>query len=79
MNFNSLVWYSSLAIGDEKNTYVADFLNRSLSKMSIGTVFFAVYFNKEIKVKKKVFRGLTRQQIISKTIKEMIMLCNSFV
>ena len=29
MNFNSLVWYSSLAIGDEKNSYVADFLNRS--------------------------------------------------
>ena len=29
MNFNSLVWYSSLAIGDEKNNYVADFLNRS--------------------------------------------------
>ncbi len=29
MNFNSLVWYSSLAIGDEKNIYVADFLNRS--------------------------------------------------
>ena len=22
MNFNSLVWYSSLAIGDEKNNYV---------------------------------------------------------
>ena len=57
----------------------SDFFNKSLSKMSIGTVFFAVYFNKEIKVKKKVFRGLTRQQIISKTIKEMIMLCNSFV
>ena len=29
MNFNSLVWYSSLAIGDEKNSYVADFLNKS--------------------------------------------------
>ena len=29
MNFNSLVWYSSLAIGGEKNSYVADFLNRS--------------------------------------------------
>ena len=29
MNFNSLVWYSSLAIGDEKNSYVASFLNRS--------------------------------------------------
>ena len=29
MNFSSLVWYSSLAIGDEKNSYVADFLNRS--------------------------------------------------
>ena len=57
----------------------SDFFNKSLSKMSIGTVFFAVYFNKEIKVKKKVFRGLTRQQIISKTIKEMIMLCNSFI
>ena len=23
MNYNSLVWYSSLAIGDEKNSYVA--------------------------------------------------------
>ena len=29
MNFNSLVWYSSLAIGDEKNNYVAEFLNKS--------------------------------------------------
>ena len=29
MNFNSLVWYSSLAIGEEKNKFVADFLNRS--------------------------------------------------
>jgi hypothetical protein len=29
MNFNSLVWYSSLAIGDEKNSYVANFLKRS--------------------------------------------------
>ena len=29
MNFNSLVWYSSLAIGVEKNSYVADFLNKS--------------------------------------------------
>ena len=29
MNFNSLVWYSSLAIGDEKNSYVANFLKKS--------------------------------------------------
>ena len=29
MNFNSLVWYSSLAIGEEKNSYVANFLNKS--------------------------------------------------
>ena len=29
MNFNSLVWYSSLDIGDEKNNYVANFLKKS--------------------------------------------------
>ena len=29
MNYKSLVWYSSLAIGDEKNNYVANFLKQS--------------------------------------------------
>ena len=29
MNFCSLVWYSSLAIYQEKNKYVADFLQKS--------------------------------------------------
>ena len=29
MNYNSLVWYSSLDIGDEKNNYVANFLKKS--------------------------------------------------
>ena len=45
MNFNSLVWYSSLAIGDEKNTYVADFLNRSCELLNEE-------INEEIKEKK---------------------------
>ena len=29
--------------------------------MSIGTVFFAAYLINKIKVKKKIFKGLTRQ------------------
>ncbi len=45
MNFNSLVWYSSLAIGDEKNSYVADFLNRSCELLNDE-------INQEIKEKK---------------------------
>ena len=45
MNFNSLVWYSSLAIGDEKNSYVADFLNRSSELINEE-------INEEIKEKK---------------------------
>ena len=45
MNFNSLVWYSSLAIGDEKNSYVADFLNRSCELLNEE-------INEEIKEKK---------------------------
>ena len=45
MNFNSLVWYSSLAIGDEKNSYVADFLNRSCELINED-------INEEIKEKK---------------------------
>ena len=45
MNFNSLVWYSSLAIGDEKNSYVADFLNRSCELINEE-------INEEIKEKK---------------------------
>ncbi len=57
----------------------SDFLNKDLSKMNAGTVFFAAYYNKKIRVKKKVFKGLTRNQIISRTIKEMIILCNSLV
>ncbi len=45
MNFNSLVWYSSLAIGDEKNNYVADFLNKSCELINEE-------INEEIKEKK---------------------------
>ena len=45
MNFNSLVWYSSLAIGDEKNSYVADFLNKSCEIINEE-------INEEIKEKK---------------------------
>jgi hypothetical protein len=48
MNFNSLVWYSSLAIGDEKNSYVADFLNRSCELINEE-------INEEIKEKKLPF------------------------
>ena len=29
MNYKSLVWYSSLAIGEEKNNFVASFLKQS--------------------------------------------------
>ncbi|MDA9743596.1 hypothetical protein N9U90_03005 [Candidatus Pelagibacter sp.] len=45
MNFNSLVWYSSLAIGTEKNSYVADFLNKSCELINEE-------INEEIKEKK---------------------------
>ena len=48
MNFNSLVWYSSLAIGDEKNNYVADFLNRSCELLNDE-------INEEIKERKLPF------------------------
>ena len=48
MNFNSLVWYSSLAIGDEKNSYVANFLNRSCELLNEE-------INEEIKEKKLPF------------------------
>lgn len=45
MNFNSLAWYSSLAIGDKKNSYVADFLNKSCELINEE-------INEEIKEKK---------------------------
>ena len=45
MNFNSLVWYSSLSIFFEKNIYVADFLNRSCELINED-------INEEIKEKK---------------------------
>ena len=45
MNFKSLVWYSSLAIGEEKNNYVANFLNRSCELLNEE-------INEEIKEKK---------------------------
>jgi hypothetical protein len=48
MNFNSLVWYSSLAIGDEKNSYVANFLKRSCEIINEE-------INEEIKEKKLPF------------------------
>lgn len=48
MNFNSLVWYSSLAIGEEKNKYVADFLNKSCEIINEE-------INEEIKEKKLPF------------------------
>jgi hypothetical protein len=48
MNFNSLVWYSSLAIGDEKNSYVVNFLKRSCEIINEE-------INKEIKEKNLPF------------------------
>ncbi len=48
MNFKSLVWYSSLAIGDEKNNYVANFLSKSCELISDE-------INEEIKQKKLPF------------------------
>jgi len=48
MNFNSLVWYSSLAIGEEKNNYVADFLKKSCQILNQE-------INDEIKVKNLPF------------------------
>ena len=48
MNFNSLVWYSSLAIGDEKNSYVANFLKKSCEIINEE-------INKEIKEKNLPF------------------------
>ena len=49
MNFNSLVWYSSLAIGDEKNNYVAEFLNKSCDILNeeISEEIKEKNFNKE--------------------------------
>ena len=48
MNFKSLVWYSSLAIGDEKNNYVANFLSKSCELINDE-------INEEIKQKKLPF------------------------
>ena len=45
MNLNSLVWYSSLAIGEKKNSYVADILNKSCELLNEE-------INEEIKEKK---------------------------
>jgi len=47
--------------------------------MKIGTVFFAIYYKNKVKVKKKVFKNLTRSQMISETVKEMIILCYSII
>ncbi len=48
MNYKSLVWYSSLAIGEEKNNYVANFLNQSCQLINEE-------INNEIKLKKLPF------------------------
>ena len=48
MNFKSLVWYSSLAIGDEKNKYVANFLSKSCEVINEE-------INEEIREKKLPF------------------------
>tara|TARA_A100001035_G_scaffold3727_1_gene2773 strand:+ start:678 stop:1163 length:486 start_codon:yes stop_codon:yes gene_type:complete len=53
--------------------------NKNFLKVNVGTVFFAVYFKKKIKVKKKIFKGLRRNQVITKTVSEMIALCNSVI
>ena len=60
-------------------TGLASKSKKYFSKMKIGTVFFAVYYNNKVKVRKKIFKSLTRYQIISNTVKEMINLCNSFI
>tara|TARA_B100000524_G_scaffold277940_1_gene154776 strand:+ start:491 stop:973 length:483 start_codon:yes stop_codon:yes gene_type:complete len=60
-------------------TGLASEINKNLSKMKIGTVFFAVYYKNKVKVKKKVFKNLTRSQMISETVKEMIILCYSII
>ena len=72
MNFNSLVWYSSLAIGDEKNSYVAvgleyfdkekgEFIMIEANKLDIGenqvTARFADY---ELGFQMIVFDGDTK-------------------
>ena len=48
MNYRSLVWYSSLAIGEEKNNFVASFLKKSCELLNEE-------INEEIKRKKLPF------------------------
>ena len=48
MNYKSLVWYSSLAIGEEKNNFVASFLKQSCELLKEE-------INEEIKRKKLPF------------------------
>ena len=48
MNYKSLVWYSSLAIGEEKNNFVASFLKQSCELLNEE-------INEEIKRKKLPF------------------------
>ena len=60
-------------------TGLASESKKKISKMKVGTVFYAVYYKNKVKAKKKVFENLTRNQIISGTIKEMIVLCNSLI
>ena len=48
MNYRSLVWYSSLAIGEEKNNFVASFLKQSWELLNEE-------INEEIKRKKLPF------------------------
>ena len=48
MNYRSLVWYSSLAIGEEKNNFVARFLKQSCELLNEE-------INEEIKRKKLPF------------------------
>ena len=82
MNFNSLVWYSSLAIGDEKNSYVADFLNRSCELLNEE-------INLEIKEKKlpinfkinflHILKGEKGASLLNKKILKNFNLCYNYL
>ena len=60
-------------------TGLASSNSKQISKMLPGTVFFAVFYKGKVKVKKKFFRNLTRNQVILETVKEMMILCNSVI
>ena len=60
-------------------TGLASESKKKISKMKVGTVFYAVYYKNKVKAKKKFLKIPTRNQIISSTIKEMIVLCNFLI